>query len=1554
MTDLRYRDKIEIGADGNLVTPTVVLTKRSCKEIGVIRNIQNFRANHPMGDTAEISFDVYKYVNGVKEPCWDSIKDFKFVLLPTVSDNKFKWYEITVNIDETTDTIKHVTGIHANEAELGQLMLYEVEINTEGDIDRDEYQTIMIDGKEYGTVFYCPEHPKNSLLHRILADKASHYQIIHVDDTLKNIQREFSFNGISIVDAMRQDIAQEIQCLFVFGENLSIGETNEYQRTIAVYDLLDYCEDCGERGNYNGEVCTHCGSKKIRGGYGKDSGIFVNTENLTDSISFTSATDQVKNFFRMAGGDDDMTAAIRSCNPSGSSYLTYFTDDMKEDMSEQLVTRLNEYDELYDSYLKDRPITLPSEDITTYNLLVDKYQEASKEEIKTLSPTVIGYTNLTDYDYNSVNFRDFLQTVMMPHSEEVDYYSAQDEIDKLTVQTMSPIGVEDASDMSLQAANTAVRDYAKVYVDTSMYKVDVSNATYLDNVWKGTIKVTSLTEYDDTADKILSIRFDNNDETFIKQKIEKAMAQYKLQDIGDVSFLQRPIEQIAPELNKYSLDSLRLLDEICSATMDILAQAGYGEDKQDFYDYYDIDFYDMYYYPYWQKRELIMAEEEVRQAEVNTIEKVVEDINTRKKEIMNLLNIENFFGNLYPELMLYRRESEYSNPNFISDGLTDSEIIQNAQEFFKRAREEIIKAANIQHTISGDLYNLFLMPEFRRVVSNDSDLVANGINNEAVLKFLNLFDSGNWLRIRVDDKIYKLRMTNWEIEYDSPEKLNVEFSDVIYGNGIASDIASILSQARTMGNSYSTVARQARKGSEADDEIGKTRRYGLLLDQNKIISDINEQSFVINSKGALMRAKDDFGVGYSDEQVKILNKGIYYTNDGWKTVNTGLGHFIYYDPDDKKAKEDYGVVAKTVVGRLILGNKLKIYSESDTFEMGDDGLIITAHEGKDNHDLFALQKDNGDGTLTRFIYVDGEGNTIVNGKSVIIGVDPLDEYLEDEFGAIEEDINGLEEDIDEVDAKAQDAARYAMDYISVDNSGLMVADLTDTYPEYYKPQTIPYGKNVLITNNDVQIREGHEHVLALYGSDEIYLGDRDDKNIYIHSIGEAGVDINDNDTTIAHFGEYIVIGDKDGVLIDTDGVDILRYDEELEQPKSVALFGETVRVGEINSGHTNIGSDGMKVYRYADNAQIELANIGYGRSASESGISTSPYYTMGKRATDTESDIGNYSMVEGIDNTASGVASHAEGRGNTVSGHYSHAEGRNNTVTASYAHVGGVGNTANALAQTVIGKYSKSVGSDDLFVIGNGTGTSNNERSTALRVKSNGSLWSENGITSDLVFDTRSDMISDMSGLLWNRPYNFYADGTWTNTITHQESAYDAFGMITRMSTNVYQLFFITNGAMYKSLINTSNNPPTADTQHLYTLNDIKNTFFTISDGGNTVTPKAELATLLEGYAKTGDVPSVTGYVTTQYLEDNYKKTGQDDTYAKASALSSYISNEYFNTYGATKDWVNGTFATTGWVEHNYNTKSEVSEKIQDYVVSSNTRFANAVDAILKGHGLIT
>lgn len=1130
MMDFSYRDKIETDIDGTLIQPFIVLSTRSGKTLGVIQNVQSLKTNHPMGDTAEISFDVYKYVNGVKNPCWDSIKNFKFVLLPTVKDTKYKWYEITVNIDETNDTIKHVTGIHANEAELGQLMLYEVEINTEADIDRDEYETITIDGKEYGTVFFCPEHPKNSLLHRILSDKASHYQIIHVDDTLKNIQREFSFNGVSIVDAMRQTIAPEIQCLFVFGESLSIGETNEYQRTISVYDLLDYCEDCGERGTYSNGRCTHCGSTNIRSGYGEDSGIFITTENLTDSISFTSATDQVKNFFRMSAGDDDMTAAIRNCNPNGSQYLTYFSDEMKEDMSDELVAKINEYNAIYDSYLKTQSITLPSSHINDYNSLVDKYQDYSKDELIYLTSNVQGFNMLTNYDYNSVNFRDFLQTTMMPASTEVEDTTAQEQIGNLTVQNMSPIGVEDASRMSLTSSDTAVKDYAKVYVDTALYKIDVSDSSYSNNTWTGTITVTSYVDEEDTANVTLSITFNNDGATFIRQKIEKAMAQYKVQDIGDVSFLNKDISEVREGLKRYSLDALSLLDDICSAVMDISAQAGYGDESS--------RLYSEFYAPYVAKKQAIMDEETLREAEINKVNIVIQDIATVRKNIIDYLNMESFFGDLYPELMLYRRETEYSNPNFISEGFTDSEIIAHAQEFFKRAQEELIKASTVQHSISGDLYNLFLIPEFRRIVSDNSLVDINDIDNSMVKAFLRKFESGNWLRIRVDDEIYKLRMTNWEIDYDSPEKLQIEFSDVVHGNGTMSDISSLLSQARSMASSYNTVMRQASKGNDANTSIKKTQKQGLILSQNKIIDNINEQNFVINQNGALMRSKNDFDDGYGDEQVKILNKGIYYTNDSWETVKAGLGHFMYYDPVNKEVKEDYGIIASTIVGQLLVGEDLKIYSDSGTLEVDEKGFAITAQHGADNSDIFVIQKKNEDESITKYIYVDRDGEVHISGNSVIISGTPLTEYIESEIGGVE--------------TMADNARKIADNYLSFDNTGAMVANMTNGVN--IKPSQIQSGKNVFISNSDIKIREGQTE-LASYG-DTI-------------TIGETGV----NDRN---------------VYIDSNGINIREGTNT-----SIATFGDSIRIGKENNNNIQITQNSFSGHKYIfnNNETIEIFNI---------------------------------------------------------------------------------------------------------------------------------------------------------------------------------------------------------------------------------------------------------------------------------------------------------------------------------------------------------------------------
>ena len=83
------------------------------------------------------------------------------------------------------------------------------------------------------SVFYNEENSSISLLNRVM-EKAYAYSIEHVDDSLKKIQRTFSFDGKSIYDCL-QEIAEEIGCIFVFNSNTN--KDGSINRSISVYDL---------------------------------------------------------------------------------------------------------------------------------------------------------------------------------------------------------------------------------------------------------------------------------------------------------------------------------------------------------------------------------------------------------------------------------------------------------------------------------------------------------------------------------------------------------------------------------------------------------------------------------------------------------------------------------------------------------------------------------------------------------------------------------------------------------------------------------------------------------------------------------------------------------------------------------------------------------------------------------------------------------------------------------------------------------------------------------------------------------------------------------------------------------------------------------------------------------------------------------------------------------------------------------------------------------------------------------------------------------------------
>lgn len=116
---------------------------------------------------------------------------------------------------------------------------------------------------------------------------------------------------------------------------------------------------------------------------------------------------------------------------------------------------------------------------------------------------------------------------------------------------------------------------------------------------------------------------------------------------------------------------------------------------------------------------------------------------------------------------------------------------------------------------------------------------------------------------------------------------------------------------------------------------------------------------------------------------------------------------------------------------------------------------------------------------------------------------------------------------------------------------------------------------------------------------------------------------------------------------------------------------------------------------------------------------------------------GMHSTAGGNTTIASGEDSHSEGRQTTAAGRAAHAEGYQTIALGDYSHVEGLGTIASASYQTVVGKYNKRDNTTSLFVIGNGSGDLNADRSDVLRVETGsvqvtGSLGATGGLSGSL------------------------------------------------------------------------------------------------------------------------------------------------------------------------------------------------------------------------------
>lgn len=700
---------------------------------------------------------------------------------------------------------------------------------------------------------------------------------------------------------------------------------------------------------------------------------------LRHEITYSVDTDSVKNCMKLEAGDDLMTAAIRSCNPNGTDYIYYFPDEMREEMSPELQEKLKSYDALYEKYQSDYNFTINDSFVTNYNALVNKYKtyEESLKDTEIKNP-IVGYPKLMRIYFDTIDMVQLLKNKLMPPIDKPDN-NAKSQGEYLMANLPSSASTTSLKNLSVSTADNVMVMLAQSIVN-GVFKVTVTNTTLSNNVWKGKFNLENYADKDDKfTSQFVSISINENYESYVKQRIDSILARSDENYYDIVGLFKQDMTVFKSQLKKYCLNTLQIFQKCCQSCIDMMVQQGISSNSTS--SIYGINtkvLYENVYIPYYNKMNAIQDEIKVREDELYTVEgkynnqnQLVQDgiqieIERVITEVQDALNFKNYIGiDLYKEFSSFIRMDKFSNDNYISDGLNNTDLMKNAIEFITVATKELFKSASLQHSITGTIKNFLRMKEFEPVTNN--------------------FKNGNWICVGIDDKVYQLRIIEYEIDFSDTQNISVTFSDVVSTPNQVFDMESILANSSKMATSYNGVTRQSTINTNFKNKMNEMIAKGLSMTNTKIVSNADNQDITWDEHGLLCREYDDILSDYTDSQLKIINHGIYITDDNWKTARAGIGNFIYFDPKDKTYKESYGVIADTLVSNLILTSEVGIYNEEKSIEMAKDGIIVTTNTM--NKNVFTIRKeitdDEGNITYERQLYIDDNGNIRLAGNASI-------------------------------------------------------------------------------------------------------------------------------------------------------------------------------------------------------------------------------------------------------------------------------------------------------------------------------------------------------------------------------------------------------------------------------------------------------------------------------------------------------------------------------------------------------------------------------------------
>ena len=295
----------------NPIVPSYILCKGNKERIGSI-NCVNKRITLNYNTLDEISFETYLYNDGERNELYDSIDTMKYILLPGIGFYSIN--SIEINSEGTEYEFKTVVA-KSYECLMAQkyLELFTINYGTTESVD--------------GVCFYNPDNKSKSLMHLVL-EKIPDWEIAHVDEGLKTMERSFQIDRQDVYSFLTTEVSEAFECIFVF---------DTLYNCIYIYKEENIC---------------------------KDTNVYVSYNNLLKNADISYSIDDIKTCLTLTGSDD---LTIREIN---LGYDRIFNLDFYHSM-EYMSRKLYE---AWDKWVKKR-----NSRVDEYTKLLSEYQKYIKQ-----------------------------------------------------------------------------------------------------------------------------------------------------------------------------------------------------------------------------------------------------------------------------------------------------------------------------------------------------------------------------------------------------------------------------------------------------------------------------------------------------------------------------------------------------------------------------------------------------------------------------------------------------------------------------------------------------------------------------------------------------------------------------------------------------------------------------------------------------------------------------------------------------------------------------------------------------------------------------------------------------------------------------------------------------------------------------------------------------------------------------------------------------------------------------------------------------------------------